>query len=139
MQESLYNASLSTNVFFLKDMKGNIYMVHISAPIVQTINTKSVVQQVSVSIPWEEVGDATNVSIIQTPLDAGWKRDMVGEVSLYVDAETGYLYATYPDNYVGTTFRLSNQNLYAQTPSAFDEPNIYLSQGQVILEEGGAS
>lgn len=139
MQESLYNASLSTNVFFLKDMKGNIYMVHISAPIVQTINTKSVVQQVSVSIPWEEVGDATNVSIIQTTLDAGWKRDMVGEVSLYVDAETGYLYATYPDNYVGTTFRLSNQNLYAQTPSAFDEPNIYLSQGQVILEEGGAS
>lgn len=66
-QEALYNASLSKNSFFLKDTKGNLYMVHISAPIVQTINTKSNVQEISVSIPWEETGDASNVSLIQIP------------------------------------------------------------------------
>ena len=72
MMDALYEASASTNTFFLKDMKGNVYMVAISGPITQTINTKTKYQQVTVSVPWEEVGDATGLSIIQLPTDAGW-------------------------------------------------------------------
>lgn len=72
MQEDLYRASISSNVFFLKDPKGNLMMVHISSPITQTINNKTAVQEVSVSVPWEEVGDATNASIIQIETDEGW-------------------------------------------------------------------
>ncbi len=72
MMDSLYEASASANTFFLKDMKGNVYMVAISGPITQTINTKTKYQQVTVSVPWEEVGDASGLSIIQLPTDAGW-------------------------------------------------------------------
>ena len=73
MMQELKQASVSKNTFFLKDMKGNLYMVGISAPITQTINTKTRVQEVTISVPWEETGDATNVSLIQTPEDSGWQ------------------------------------------------------------------
>lgn len=73
MQEELYAASLSNNEFFLKDTKGNLMMVRISAPITQTINLKSSVQEVTVSVPWEETGNADDISLIQTPLDQGWE------------------------------------------------------------------
>lgn len=72
LMDSLYAASLSSNTFFLKDMKGNIYMVAISAPITQTINTKSNIQEVTVSIPWEEIGSMKNIVLIQTPDDENW-------------------------------------------------------------------
>lgn len=75
MADKIKNASISTNTFFLKDMKGNLYMVGISGPITQTINTKSKVQEITVSVPWEEVGDASNVSLIQTPEDISWGND----------------------------------------------------------------
>lgn len=64
--DTLWAASLSTNIFFLKDMKGNLYMVSISAPITQTINTATYLQQVTVSLPWKEIGDASGISLIQT-------------------------------------------------------------------------
>lgn len=70
--EELFKASLSKNTFFIKDMKGNLYMVAISKPISQTINTKASVQQVTISLSWEEIGDATDVSLIQLPTDANW-------------------------------------------------------------------
>lgn len=72
MMESLYNASASQNTFFLKDLKGNMYMVAISAPITQTINNKSTVQEVKVSLKWEEVGSMEGISVIQLPSDEGW-------------------------------------------------------------------
>lgn len=68
-QERLFAISQSTNDFFLKDMKGNIYQVHTSAPITQTQNTKTAYLETTVSVPWVEVGDASNVSLIQTEWD----------------------------------------------------------------------
>lgn len=65
--DALYALSKTPNSLFLKDMKGNLYMISISGPIVQTINTKSFAQEVTVSIPWEETGNAEDVSIIQLP------------------------------------------------------------------------
>lgn len=64
--EALYNISQSQNNFFLLDMKGNMYMVHTSGAITQTINTKSGKQEVTVSIPWQEIGDCKGVALIQT-------------------------------------------------------------------------
>lgn len=63
--EALFNASLSNNHFFLKDIKGNIYKVNISAPITQTINTKTAKQQVTISLAWEESGSAKDAVIVE--------------------------------------------------------------------------
>lgn len=70
--DELYELSLSQNHIFMKDTKGNLYEVHTSAPITQTINTGTRPQEVSVSVPWQEVADASDAVIIQTPLDAEW-------------------------------------------------------------------
>lgn len=70
--QRLSNLSASLNTFFLKDTKGNLFMVGIGGAITQTINTKSGVQEVTISIPWKEIGDTSDVSIISVPTDEGW-------------------------------------------------------------------
>lgn len=62
--ERLYALSQSVNPLFLRDMKGNLYMVRLSGPISQTVNYKTGVMEVTVSVPWVEVGDAEDVKII---------------------------------------------------------------------------
>lgn len=62
--ERLYALSQSVNPLFLRDMKGNLYMVRLSGPISQTVNYKTGIMEVTVSVPWVEVGDAEDVKII---------------------------------------------------------------------------
>ena len=62
--ERLYALSQSVNPLFLRDMKGNLYMVRLSGPISQTVNYKTGVMEVTVSVPWVEIGDAQDVKII---------------------------------------------------------------------------
>lgn len=64
--DKLFALSASTNPLFYRDMKGNLYMVRLAGPITQTINNKTGVLEVSVSVPWVEVGDADNVKIYTT-------------------------------------------------------------------------
>ena len=72
--EELYALSSSNNTFFLKDTKGNLYMVAISNAITQTINTKSNKKEVSISLSWEEIGDCEGISIVQLPTDSGFNK-----------------------------------------------------------------
>lgn len=62
--EKLYALSHSLNALFLRDMKGNLYMVKLSGPVSQTINNQTGMLSVTVSVPWIEVGDARDVKII---------------------------------------------------------------------------
>ena len=75
MMNELKQASVSQNTFFLKDPKGLLLQVHTSAPIQQSVNYRTTVMQVSVQVPFREVGDASTVSLIQVPTDAGWGDD----------------------------------------------------------------
>lgn len=136
--ENLYAISQCRNPMFLKDPKGNLYMVTISAPISQTINVKSFEQRVTVSIPWEEIGSADGVSIIQTPNDQGWVGDnsMLQLVRFVVDPDTGMLQVIYPDNYMGTTFALPQNSLLANTPNGITPPTIGINGGSVVVETG---
>lgn len=91
------------------------------------MNIKSKVQEITISVPWEETGDASNVSIIQLPTDKGWKEDEVLNVSLNTDTNTGVLSATYPQDYYGTTF-----SLYATTPADVEgQVDLSLESGVV--------
>lgn len=62
--ERLYALSQSVNPLFLRDMKGNLYFVRLSGPISQTTNYKTGIMEVTVSVPWIEVGDASGVKIL---------------------------------------------------------------------------
>lgn len=136
--DNLYALSNCKNPIFLKDMKGNLYMVSIAGAITQTINTKSARQEVSISIPWEEIANAENVSIIQIPTDEGWadENSKLSEVRLEVDMETGMLKVIYPSGYNNsTTFNLKTPDLYAETKNGVKEADLELVEGNVILYE----
>ena len=133
--EALFQASQSRNTFFLKDMKGNLYNVHISAPITQTVNTKSSVQEVLVSVPWEEVGDASDIALIQTPLDEGWNNNMVFGVRMNADVYTGNLSAVYPADYEGTTFDMTRNTLIAETSDGITKVDFDLTEGSLSVSE----
>lgn len=70
--DALYELSHSQRHIFLKDTKGNMYEVHTSAPISMTVDTASRAQEVSVSVPWQEVADASDAVIIQDENDEEW-------------------------------------------------------------------
>lgn len=141
--ENLYAISQCKNPMFLKDTKGNLYMVNISGAITQSVNTKSAYQEVTVSIPWEEIGDTENISIIQTPNDQGWIENnaMLPLVRFTVDPETGMLQVIYPSNYSGTTFSIDRNILVATTQENVPLPNISIDGNSVILnnQNGGGS
>ena len=42
------------------------YNYHYKAPITQTINTTTGIQEVTISIPWQEIADASNISLCGT-------------------------------------------------------------------------
>lgn len=106
LMNELNSLSTTNYTLFLKDMKGNLWMVDVGT-IQMTVTQKTKEMQVTISLPWTEIGDASDVSVIQTPDDAGWNYDaQVLDVKLDVDVNTGLLQVVYPYPYNGTAFYL---------------------------------
>lgn len=116
LMDELNALSTTTNTLFLKDMKGHLWMVDVGT-VQMTATQKTREMQVTISLPWTEIGDASDVSIIQTPDDEGWNYDaQVLDVKIDVDVETGMLKVVYPFHYYGTTFALQGDTLVGSTP-----------------------
>ena len=106
LMEELNSLSTTSNTLFLKDMKGHLWMIDVGT-VQQTATQKTNQMQVTISLPWTEIGPADDVSIIQTPEDAGWNNDaQVLDVQLDVDVNSGLLQVVYPFPYNGTAFYL---------------------------------
>ncbi len=132
LEKELYDLSVEPYQLFLRDMKGHLRMIATSGSISMTPNLKQKQQSISISFPWVEIGDASDVTIIQTPDDYGWNNDnQVLDVQLDVDVETGELSATYPFPYSGTKFYLTGvnkENLTAKTPLEVTPAQFSLSE-----------
>lgn len=106
LMDELNALSTTANTLFLKDMKGHLWMIDVGT-VQMTATQKTREMQVTISLPWTEIGDASDVSIIQTPNDEGWNDDaQVLDVKFDVDVETGLLQVVYPFPYNGTAFYL---------------------------------
>ena len=140
LEKELYDLSTAPYQLFLRDMKGRLRMIATSGAISMTTNIKQKQQAISISFPWVEVGDASDVTIIQTPDDYGWNNDnQVLDVSLDVDVETGELSATYPFPYNGTKFYLTGvnkENLTAKTPLGITPAQFELSETATQPDDG---
>lgn len=68
--KELYALSTSTLDKFLKDRKGNLYKIEISSEIKMSVMDATAMQAKTIQLPWREVGDASNVTIITTEDDA---------------------------------------------------------------------
>lgn len=130
--EALFEISTSTNTFFLKDIKGNLYMVHTNGHISQTMSTSSGRNEISISVPWVEIGDASNASIVQTPEDPGWDNNDVLDVAMAVNAAKGSAYAVYPPNYKGTVFGSDGFQMTARTKTSSTAPELDVADGDLI-------
>lgn len=140
LEQELYDLSTAPYQLFLRDMKGRLRMVATNGAITMTTNIKQKQQSISISFPWVEIGDASDVTIIQTPDDYGWNNDnQVLDVSLDVDVETGELSATYPYPYNGTKFYLTGVNketLTAKTPLGITPAQFELSETATQPDDG---
>lgn len=138
LMDELNALSTNQNVLFLKDMKGHLRLVHTGGAIQQTPNQKSVPMQVTISLPWTEIGDASDVSLIALPGDDGWNYDdAVLDVRLDVDMGSGMLNAYYPLLYRGTRFSMdSSGNLNASTPNGITPAKFTLSETASEPDDG---
>lgn len=128
LMDELNALSTTTNTLFLKDMKGHLWMVDVGT-VQMTATQKTREMQVTISLPWAEIGDASDVSIIQTPDDEGWNSGVeVLDVRLDVDVTTGVLRVSYPFPYNGTSFYLvgstpvGSENVVNPLPSVASNP-----------------
>ncbi len=129
LMDELNGLSTSDYTMFLRDMKGHLWMVDVGT-VQQTVTQKTLQMQVTISLPWTEIGSTEGVSIIQTPKDAGWNNGTeVLDVLLDVNVATGQLEVTYPYPYYGTTFSLdaTGKLLIASTPIDVTPPTFTLS------------
>lgn len=87
MIKELKALTSDTRKKFLKDMEGNIWEVKITSPISVSTDDATLKKIKTVKIAWAEVGDATNVSIINNPNKAttNWVLTETGEAIPYVD------------------------------------------------------
>ena len=129
--ELLFAISESNNTFFLRDVKGNMYMVHTNGPITQSMSTKSYYNEVTISLPWVEIGDASNISVIQTPENEGWENNQVSLAEMDLNAETSLLSVSYPSPYGGTRFGSNGTQLIANTPSTMEHPSLEVENGDL--------
>lgn len=135
LEQELYNLSTEPYQLFLRDMKGHLRMIVTSAPITQTTNINQRQQSNTISLQWVEIGDATNVTVIQTPDDYGWNNDNDILLSNFVtNTTTGELSVRYPYPYNGTIFSLAGGNkelLQAKTPTGVTPAKFVLENGKV--------
>ena len=111
LEKELYDLSVTPYTLFLRDMKGHLRMVATSGAITMTQDLKKRQLSTTISLPWVEVGDASDVTIIQTKGDYGWDV-AVQELDVRPDRDpaTGLLAANYPKPYDGTKFYLTSKN-----------------------------
>lgn len=66
LRDAIYNLSLTTNTLFLKNRKGDLLRIRPSGEISMETMDNTRQQAQTVSFPWVEVGDASNVAIYGT-------------------------------------------------------------------------
>lgn len=113
--------SLSQNKLFLRDMKGALWQIQTQGAVTVQVNDKSGVQPITMSFPWVEVGSAEGISIVALPTDSLWESDGIMDSTVYVNANTGMLEWTTPNNYLGSDLMISSSGILVAVGSGTTE------------------
>ena len=132
LMKELYEVSTSKLTKFLKTRKGELFQVETSAPIQMTIGEKYVALPAKITLPWVEVADADNVSIIESSIPG--TDVFTGLPYFYVDVFTGEVVMVYSPIYNSNTdFGVYNGDFYVYNPGAYNANDYYLSQQRDII------
>lgn len=138
LMRELYAMSTSSQIKFLKTRKGDLIRIETSAPISMQIGDKYVAQPAKISLPWVEVGDSDNMSIVI-------KKKIIEVPRFLINPITMELTMNYPSGYEEDAFYLDGADLYISDPGEFDESDyfiddlMYLILNAVGYDENGVS
>lgn len=74
LADRFFNLATSTNPKFLKNRKGDIWMVELNQAVQMQTGDNYRLQPLVVTLGWVEVGDASEASVICVPSDSYWKK-----------------------------------------------------------------
>lgn len=127
--DEIMRLSTSSMSLFLRDRKGSFRLIKINGAITQKINAKWPNQASTITIPWVEVGDASNLSVVLTNTDDLWPYDAVADTSIYIDTTTGHLMWRVPNDYFannrGSILALTSAGTLTQQ---YDGTEVEMSQ-----------
>lgn len=69
LRDAIFNLSTTTDALFLKNRKGDVMQIRISAPITMATSDNTVGQIQTTSIPWVQINDASEMPIVALPGD----------------------------------------------------------------------
>lgn len=133
LMDELYALSISTQTKFLKTRKGQIYQIETMNPVAMQISDKYAQQPAKISLPWVQVGDASNANIL-------------GETTAYAlphfDADVEYMEITmtYSDNspFDSQSFAIADGNFYVVDSGPYEMDDFSLNENnEVILNTEG--
>lgn len=130
--DSITALSTNNNPKFLRDMKGGLWQVETDSAITSSIDSNSQFMPIKISIPWVEVGDASDVSIVALPSDPVFTKDMIYLSTIEINENTGELVWVVPDNYRGTMLSISNGNLIASESSSVSSAEVVINSQQYL-------
>ena len=132
LMDELYALSTNNLTKFLKTRKGQIFQIETLNPVIMQIVDKYAEQPAKISLPWVEVGDASDVNILGDSLTSS------GVPTFDVNVSDMELVMTYdPASLMGAnSFTLSDANLYLNESGTLSEDSFSINKNnEVILSE----
>lgn len=132
--EALWALSTSTNTLFLIDPKGNFRKIHTAGPSTLQIDHKKGVMPQTVTISWVETGPTDNVHAIMYEGGGYYPIDRIIFSQIALDADTGALLWTVPDDYSerGSTLSLNNGALIQNDDGAFVPATLAIDSDMML-------
>lgn len=130
LMDELYDLSINNQTKFLKTRKGQIFQVETSAPVVMSIGDKYAQQPAKISLPWVEIGDATNTNILGASAYGAVPRF---EVFTY-DMDL-LMYYSESSAMGKDSFKLEDGDLYIENTGSYEASDFSINEnGDLILD-----
>lgn len=120
MVDDIMDMSTRNTVKFLRDRKGNLRLIEISAPIVKEVQDKYAEQPVQIEIPWVEIGDAKDCQIVSLLTNGVVTRpdDIVYTRTMLTPDRDGYVsWIINDDDYLGSEIQMNSEGQLEQVYS----------------------
>ena len=132
--DSVMALSTTENVLFLSDPKGHFLLVHTNGEVTAKTDTKKAVMPQTVTVPWIEVGDASNILLVSEPGHLFYPTDAIINTTIAIDTATGSLMWTTPDNYtLGSTLSIEDGALVQTVSGSFMDATMTVTESKILL------
>ena len=127
--DDLYALSVNPLTKFLKTRKGQLFQIETSSPVVMNIGDKYAQQPAKITLPWVEIGDASNANILYGA------EFIIDAPMFHVDPETMELVMTYNESSAmgEGSFELADADLYIINPGAYKEGDFSLNENREVI------